>query len=206
MHQKVISPVCGAPPAIVSIPGRYLWSASDRTPHEACKAQFTTQRLSSTPALPLALRSTTRLFLVGRLVAQPEGNDGRGARRGCRAGESWVPPPVKTKRKSTRRKGDATTVALTLASPRARVAGGFVRESGLPPPEAAAAAADLVRQAPEEAWRRSSAKADAKAHGKNEYDGRRAPSATARRRAGRRCRGGRRARAWPRASGCGRDG
>ena len=84
-------------------------------------------------------------------------------------GGSWVPPPVKRKAKKNKKAGgkkrrrddvDGSCIAARA------LAGGVVRVSGLLPPEAAAAAADLVRQAPEEAWRRSSAKADAKAHGK----------------------------------------
>ena len=84
-------------------------------------------------------------------------------------GASWAPPPAKKhkakkhkKKKRRRDDGDADTSCIAARA----LAGGFVRTSGLLPPEAAAAAADLVRQAPEEAWRRSSAKSDAKAHGK----------------------------------------
>ena len=85
-------------------------------------------------------------------------------------GGSWAPPPAKKhkakkhKKKAgkKRRRDDVDGSCIAARA----LAGGFVRESGLLPPEAAAAAADLVRQAPEEAWRRSSAKADAKAHGK----------------------------------------
>jgi len=82
-------------------------------------------------------------------------------------GGSWVPPPVKRKAKKNKKKrrrddGGADTSCIAARA----LAGGFVRESGLLSPAAAAVASDLVRQAPEEAWRRSSAKTDAKAHGK----------------------------------------
>ena len=81
---------------------------------------------------------------------------------------SWVPPSAKKhkakKHKKKRRRDDGGADTSCIAA--RALAGGFVREPGLLPPEAAAAAADLVRQAPEEAWRRSSAKTDAKAHGK----------------------------------------
>ena len=83
-------------------------------------------------------------------------------------GRSWVPPPVKRKAKKNkkagkkRRRDDADGSCIAARA----LASGFVRESGLLPPTDAATAADLVRQAPEEAWRRSSAKSDAKAHGK----------------------------------------
>ena len=83
-------------------------------------------------------------------------------------GGSWVPPPVKRKAKKhkktgkKRRRDDADTSCIAARA----LASGFVRESALLPPAAAAVAADLVRQAPEKAWRRSSAKTDAKAHGK----------------------------------------
>ena len=80
---------------------------------------------------------------------------------------SWAPPPAKKHKakkhkKKKRRRDDVDGSCIAARA----LAGGFVRESGLLPPMAAAAAADLVRQAPEEAWRRSSAKTDAKAHGK----------------------------------------
>ena len=82
-------------------------------------------------------------------------------------GGSWVPPLVKRKAKKNKKKrrrddGGADTSCIAARA----LASGFVRESELLPPPDAAAAADLVRQAPEEAWRRSSAKSDAKAHGK----------------------------------------
>ena len=85
-------------------------------------------------------------------------------------GASWAPPPAKKhkakkhkqKAGKKRRRDDVDGSCIAARA----LASGFVRESGLLPPEAAAAAADLVRQAPEEAWRRSSAKTDAKAHGK----------------------------------------
>ena len=83
---------------------------------------------------------------------------------------SWAPQEVKKhkakkhqKKAGKKRRRDEVDGSCIAAR---ALAGGFVRESGLLPPEAAAAAADLVRQAPEEAWRRSSAKTDAKAHGK----------------------------------------
>jgi predicted 2-oxoglutarate/Fe(II)-dependent dioxygenase YbiX len=91
------------------------------------------------------------------------------AAAGAPLAASWVPPPVKRKAKKHKKKAgkkrrrddvDGSCIAARA------LASGFVRMSGLLPPEAAAAAADLVRQAPEEAWRRSSAKSDAKAHGK----------------------------------------
>ena len=85
-------------------------------------------------------------------------------------GASWAPPPAKKhkakkhkqKAGKKRRRDDVDGSCIAARA----LAGGFVRASELLPPEAAAAAADLVRQAPEEAWRRSSAKTDAKAHGK----------------------------------------
>ena len=82
-------------------------------------------------------------------------------------GGSWVPPPVKRKAKKNKKKrrrddGGADTSCIAARA----LAGGFVRESALLLPDDAAFAANLVRQAPEEAWRRSDAKTDAKAHGK----------------------------------------
>ena len=78
-------------------------------------------------------------------------------------GEHQKAKAKKHKKKKRRRDdGGADTSCIAARA----LAGGFVRASGLLPPEAAAAAADLVRQAPEEAWRSSSAKSDAKAHGK----------------------------------------
>ena len=83
-------------------------------------------------------------------------------------GGSWAPPSVKRKAKKHKKAGkkrrrddvDGSCIAARA------LASGFVRESALLLPDDAAFAANLVRQAPEEAWRRSDAKTDAKAHGK----------------------------------------
>ena len=82
---------------------------------------------------------------------------------------SWAPPPAKKhkakKHKKKKRRRDDGGADNSCIAARA-LASGFVRESALLLPDDAAFAANLVRQAPEEAWRRSDAKTDAKAHGK----------------------------------------